>query len=87
MPNHQTANFGDERFDTLLESIALIGECEIGTLGAGSLGNAPGDGSVVRYPHDQAALSAHQTCGFRHDAPHLEPVQQELKPFLRPNAL
>jgi hypothetical protein len=38
------------------------------------LGNAPGDGMVVRDPHDQAALALHQPCHPGPPVPRLGPV-------------
>ncbi len=68
-PTTQRADLLRQRLDALLERIALIGEGELGALGAAGLGDAPGDRAVVGDPHDQAALAAHETRGFRHDCP------------------
>ena len=45
--------------DALSEGFALIGEGQLGPLGAERSGDAPGDGVVVRNSHDQTALAGH----------------------------
>src|SRR5262249_2822198 len=55
-----------ERLDPLFERVALIGKGKVGALRPASARNAPGDRPVVGHPHDQAALCAHETRGFRH---------------------
>ena len=64
--DHAPADLLGERPNPLLQGVALIGEGEVGALRMAGLGDAPGDRPVVGNPHDQAALSAHQTGGFRH---------------------
>ncbi len=45
--------------DPALEGVTLIGEGHLGPLGAQRLGDAPGNGVVIRHPHDQPALAPH----------------------------
>ena len=63
------AKFSGERLDALLEGVALIGEGKFGTLGGTGLGDAPGNGPVVRNTHDEAALASHQTLVIAHFYP------------------
>ena len=46
--------------NTFFESVALIGEGELGTLCCARGSDAPGDRPIVGHPHDQAALARHQ---------------------------
>ena len=48
-----------QNFIPLLERVALVGEGDLGTLCGGGLGDAPGDRTVVRHPHDEALLASH----------------------------
>jgi hypothetical protein len=48
MADDMGAQFRRQRLDALLQRIALIGEGEFGAVVVGSLGDAPGDRSVVR---------------------------------------
>ena len=66
MADHAAADLLGQRLDPLLQGVALIGEGELGAVRMAGLGDAPGDRPVVGDPHDQAALAAHQTGGFRH---------------------
>ena len=66
MADDEPADLLGERLDPLLQRVALIGEGELGALRVAGLGDAPGDRPVVGDPHDQAALAAHETGGFRH---------------------
>ena len=50
-----------ERGDASTERLALVGEGELRPVRGKDLGDAPGDGMVVRDAHDQAALALHQT--------------------------
>ena len=61
------AHRGRQRLHPLAERLALVGEGELGAVLVRALGDAPGDGLVVRDPHDQAALAAHQS--GRHGRP------------------
>ena len=59
-----------EGLDPLLQSVALIGEGEVGALTVGGLGDAPGDRPVVGDPHDQAALARKDArLRLRHESP------------------
>ena len=69
MADDQAADFLRQRLDPLFQRVALIGEGELGALRVAGLGDAPGDRAVVGDPHDQAALAAHETRGFRHAVP------------------
>ena len=69
MAEHTRADLLRQRLDALLERIALIGEGNVGALGAAGLGDAPGQRPVVGDPQDQTALAAHETRGFRHNPP------------------
>src|SRR5690606_1052057 len=53
------AEFCGERLHPLAERLALIGEGEFGALRGELLGDAPGDGVIVRDPHDETALAVH----------------------------
>jgi hypothetical protein len=53
------ARFRCQRIDALLQGIALIGKGQFGAMVGASLGNAPGDGTVVGDAHDQALLAGH----------------------------
>src|SRR5262245_7611442 len=64
--NHEAIHLLGQRLNPLLESVALIGEGEIGALGSAGTGNAPGDRAVVGHAHDQAAFTTHQTRNVRH---------------------
>ena len=48
-----------QRLDSFLQRFALVGQRQLGTGGGAGPGDSPGDGLVVRQPHDQAALSRH----------------------------
>ena len=61
MTEHARADLLRQRLDALLQRIALIGEGDLGALGAAGPGDAPGQRPVVGDPQDQAALAAHQT--------------------------
>ncbi len=54
-----------QRFDPALQRLALIGEGQFGPLRTAGLGNALGDGPVVRHAHDQAPFSVHQSASHR----------------------
>ena len=69
MAHDVAADLLHQRLDAALECLALIREGERGAVSVGSFCDAPGDGTIVRHPHDQAALAAHDPGGFRHDAP------------------
>ena len=58
-----------QRLDALLQRIALVGEGNVGALGAAGPGDAPGQRAVVGDAQDQTALAAHETRGFRHNPP------------------
>ena len=51
--------------------IALIGEGEFRPVLARRLGNAPGNGTIIRHAHDQAALAGQNAGGLclRHGSP------------------
>ena len=49
-----------QRLDAFLQRVALIGEGEFGAVRAAGFGDAPGERAMVRNPHDQAALAAHE---------------------------
>ena len=69
MADHSPADLLRQRLDPLLQRIALIGESKLGAVLVAGLRNAPGDRAVVGDAHDQAALAAQETRGFRHDPP------------------
>src|SRR5690349_11589212 len=69
MSDHDPADLLGERLDPLLQRVALIGESEFRAMLMRRPGDAPGDGTVVRDPHDEAALAAHQSRGVRHAYP------------------
>ncbi|MNT05268.1 hypothetical protein D3C72_1398830 [compost metagenome] len=46
-----------------LKAFAEVGEGQLGALGGQLRGDAPGDGTGVRDPHDQALLALHQVAG------------------------
>ena len=81
MAEHEAADLGGQRLDPLLERVALIGEGQLGAMRMARLGNAPRDGPAVGDPHDQAALPAHQTRGFRHSPPAALPVARPAAPM------
>src|SRR5205085_375444 len=62
------------RLDPLLERISLIGKSQFGAMRVRGLRDAPGDRAAVRYPHDEAALAAHQTGRVRHAATSMPPA-------------
>ena len=64
------AELGGQRADALLEGVALVGEGDLGALGGGRPGDAPGDRTVVRYPHDEAPLASHQVASGNPRARH-----------------
>ena len=66
MADDDAADLLRQRLDALLERVALIGEGELRAVLVAGLGDAPGERAVVRDPHDQAALAAHEARGFRH---------------------
>ncbi len=51
------AEFGGQRFDTLLQRIALIGEGDFAALCMNGLGNAPRNRTIVGDAHDDAAFA------------------------------
>ena len=60
MAEHLRADLLRQRLDALLQRVALVGEGNVGALGAAGLGDAPGERPVVGDPQDQAALAAHR---------------------------
>jgi len=58
------AEFVGERFDSLLDRLALVGERQFGALCGTRLGDAPGDGTVVGDAHDEPAFARHQIAGY-----------------------
>jgi hypothetical protein len=48
---------GGKRFDPLLQPFALVGKGQVGPCSVTGLGDPPGDGAVIRDPHDESALS------------------------------
>src|SRR5262249_9288869 len=67
--DHQPADLLRQRFDPLLQRLALISESELGALPVASLCDAPGERPVVGATQHQAALAAQEAGGFRHDLP------------------
>jgi hypothetical protein len=61
-PTTIALEFGRQRLDALLQSIALIGEGQFRTLLGAGLGNAPGNRAVVGHAHDEAALALQKPC-------------------------
>ena len=61
MAEHLRADLLRQRLDALLQRIALVGEGNVGALGAAGPGDAPGQRPVVGDPQDQTALAAHET--------------------------
>ncbi len=66
------AELGSQRLDPLAESVALIGQRELGALAGQRLGDTPGDRTVVGDAHDEAALAGHQALSTSHvdNSPH-----------------
>ena len=58
-----------ERFDPLLQGIALIGECQFGARLFTGLGNTPCNGPIVGNAHDQATFAFHYLRLIRHRIP------------------
>ena len=50
----------DQRAHAALQTVALIGERDLGALGSQLARNAPGDGVLVGDAHHDAALAFHQ---------------------------
>src|SRR5690606_36287636 len=50
-----------KRLHAAAEGFTLVGEGEFGAMLSGVLGDAPGDGVVVRDAHDEAALALQQS--------------------------
>src|SRR5579871_4023919 len=67
MANHDPADRGCQRFDPLLERIALIRESKLRPMRSRRLRDTPRNRSVVGNTQDQAALACHQPNGFRHN--------------------
>ena len=74
----------DQGRDTLPERLALVGESKLRAGNVQRLCDAPGDGAVVRDPHDEPALASHQSLG-RHAGP-LKLVPARGLPQSLPNA-
>ncbi len=51
-----------QRLHPFAQRLALVGERQFRAVGGERLGDAPGDGVVVRHAHHQAALALHQSC-------------------------
>jgi hypothetical protein len=58
------AELGGERLHALAKRLALVGEGEFRALCRKLLGDAPGDGMIVRDPHDEAALALHDASSW-----------------------
>ncbi|MDT4845700.1 hypothetical protein D3C81_1891730 [compost metagenome] len=61
MSSDESVQFFSQWLDALLQRITLISECEFRTSFTSSLGNTPGDGTVVGYAQNQSALALQQT--------------------------
>ncbi|CLQ59657.1 Uncharacterised protein [Mycobacterium tuberculosis] len=60
MACHEGAKFSCERFNTLFQRFALIGERDFTAVAVDCLCNAPGDGAVVGHAHDETAFACHE---------------------------
>src|SRR5690606_11520346 len=60
------ANLFGQRLDPLAQRVALVGESHFGALVSDSPCNAPGDRTVVRDTHHEAALSGHKSLRIIH---------------------
>jgi hypothetical protein len=69
MAYDESVDLFGEGLHALFQRVTLIRESKVGALIAACAGNAPGDRSVVRDTHDQAAFAAHKTRTFRHADP------------------
>ena len=68
--HHQLgADFGGQRFNPLLDRVALIGKGQFRPVPGAGLGNAPGNRPVIGNAHDQPAFASHQAFGIVHDFP------------------
>ena len=60
MAEHGRVELGGQGLDPPLEGVALIGQGQFGAVGAGRLGDAPGDGAVVGDAEDEPALAGEE---------------------------
>src|SRR5690606_13342725 len=68
MAGDKGADLFRQRLDALLQRVALIGKGQFRALIGAGLGDAPGDGAVVRDAKDDAAFAGHQAVSTRHVA-------------------
>ena len=58
---HCRAEFLGHFFNARFQLVVLIGEGEFSAFAGEGLGNAPGDRTLACEPHDQSALSGHES--------------------------
>ena len=66
MAGDKGAEFRRQRFDALLERLALIGQRDFGAMLDTGLGDAPGNRTIVRDAENKAALAGHEALSTRH---------------------